>query len=105
MRMAWHWYRIDAASGCRSTKRNKMSLHAFLNPAHLLQTMVLALSIFNLTAFLWLTFTVWLNGDRRAGIVLTGVAGLGLSALFFFIHAILISSPLNPSSSFLSLDF
>ncbi len=76
-----------------------------LNPAHLLQTVVLALSIFNLTAFLWLASTVWLNGNRGAGIVRLGVVGLGLSALFFFIHAILISSPLTPSSSFVSLDF
>ncbi|HEY1350744.1 MAG TPA: ATP-binding protein [Ktedonobacteraceae bacterium] len=75
-----------------------------LNPAHLLQTVALALSIFNLTAFLWLASTVWLNGNRRAGIVRLGVVGLGLSALFFFIHAILVSSPLRPSSSFLSLD-
>ncbi len=83
-----------------------MSLQAFLNLSHLLQMVVLALSIFNLTAFLWLTFTVWLNGSRRAGIVRLGVVGLGLSALFFFIHAILISSPLTtPATSFLSLDF
>ncbi|MGH2509739.1 MAG: hypothetical protein ACRDHZ_20355, partial [Ktedonobacteraceae bacterium] len=70
---------------------------AFFDPAHLLQTVVLALSIFNLTTFLWLAFTVWLNGDRHAGIVRLGVIGLGLSALFFFIHAILISSPLLAS--------
>ncbi|HEU5376366.1 MAG TPA: ATP-binding protein [Ktedonobacteraceae bacterium] len=82
-----------------------MSLQAFLDPVHLLQTVVLALSIFDLTAFLWLTFTVWLNGDRRAGIVRLGVAGLGLSALFFFIHALLISSPLISRSSSLLLDF
>lgn len=82
-----------------------MSLQAFQNIAHLLQTLVLALSIFDLTAFLWLAFTVWLNGNRRAGIVRLGVVGLGLSALFFFIHAILISSPLTPATSFLSLDF
>src|SRR5581483_6050217 len=82
-----------------------MSLQALLNPAHLLQTVVLALSIFNLTAFLWLASTVWLNGNRRAGIVRLSVVGLGLSALFFFIHAILISSPLTPASSFVSLDF
>lgn len=82
-----------------------MSLQAFLDPAHLLQTVVLALSIFDLTAFLWLAFTVWLNGNRRAGIVRLGVVGLGLSALFFFIHAILISSPLTPATSFFSLDF
>lgn len=82
-----------------------MSLQALLNPAHLLQTVVLALSIFDLTAFLWLAVTVWLNGDQRAGIVRLGFVGLGLSALFFFIHAILISSPLTPSTSFLSLDF
>lgn len=82
-----------------------MSLRAFLEPSHLVQTIALALSIFDLTAFLWLAFTVWLNGERRSGIVRLGVVGLGLSALFFFIHAILISSPLTPSSSFLSLDF
>ncbi|HEX7736378.1 MAG TPA: ATP-binding protein [Ktedonobacteraceae bacterium] len=82
-----------------------MSLQAFSNLSHWLQTVVLALSIFDLVAFLWLTFTVWLNGNRRAGIVRLGVIGLGLSALFFFIHAILISSPLTPPTSFLTLDF
>lgn len=81
-----------------------MSLQAFLDPARLLQMVVLALSIFDLTAFLWLTFTVWLNGDRSAGIVRLGIVGLGLSALFFFLHAILISSPLTPATSFFSLD-
>src|SRR5689334_14280599 len=105
MRTAWRLCRTDAGSGCRSTKRIDMSLQAFLNLSHLLQMVVLALSIFDLTAFLWLTFTVWLNGNRRAGIVRLGVVGLGLSALFFFIHAILISSPLTPATSFLSLDF
>lgn len=82
-----------------------MSLPALLHPAHLLQMAVLALSIFNLTAFLWLALTVWLNGNRSAGIVRLGVVGLGLSALFFFIHALLISSPLTPTTSFPSLDF
>jgi two-component sensor histidine kinase len=82
-----------------------MSLQAFLDPAHLLQTAVLALSIFNLTTFLWLACTVWLNGDRQAGIVRLGVVGLGFSALFFFIHAILISSPLTSPSAFPSLNF
>src|SRR5258707_13649690 len=72
--------------------------HNFLDPAYLLQTIVLALSIFNLIAFLWLAITVWLNGDRRSGIARLGVVGLGLSALFFFIHALLISSPLTPTS-------
>src|SRR6266852_2436506 len=76
-----------------------------ITASHLLQTIVLALSIFNLVAFLWLTFTVWLNGDHHAGIVRLGVVGLGLSGLFFFIHAILISSPLEPATTFLSLDF
>jgi len=59
-----------------------MSLHKFLEPAYLLQTIVLALSIFNLVAFLWLAVTVWLNGDRKSGIARLGVVGLGLSALF-----------------------
>jgi signal transduction histidine kinase len=74
-----------------------MSLAHLLKPAQLVQTIALALSIFNLVAFLWLTFTVWLNGDRRAGITRLGVVGLGLSALFFFLHAVLISSPLPAS--------
>ena len=78
---------------------------ALLNPAHLLPGLVLALSIFNLTTFLWLALTVWLNGDQHAGITRLGVVGLGLSALFFFIHALLISSPLTSSASFPTLDF
>ncbi len=82
-----------------------MPLQTLLDLGHLLQMAALALSIFNLVAFLWLTFTVWLNGDRHAGIVRLGVLGLGLSALFFFIHALLISSPLTTSSSLFSLDF
>ncbi len=75
-----------------------MALHHLLEPAYLLQAIVLALSIFNLIAFLWLAITVWLNGDRRSGIARLGVVGLGLSALFFFIHALLVSSPLTPTS-------
>jgi signal transduction histidine kinase len=71
-----------------------MSLAHLLEPTQLVQTIALALSIFNMLAFLWLTLTVWLNGDRRAGITRLGVVGLGLSAFFFFLHAMLISSPL-----------
>lgn len=82
-----------------------MALHTFLEPAYLLQTIVLALSIFNLVSFLWLAMTVWLNGDRKSGIARLGVVGLGLSALFFFIHALLISSPLAQSSGFVSSEF
>src|SRR5712692_3060421 len=81
-----------------STKRINMALHHLLEPAYLLQAIVLALSIFNLIAFLWLAVTVWLNGDRRSGIARLGVVGLGLSALFFFIHALLVTSPLTPTS-------
>src|SRR5258708_8474613 len=81
-----------------STKRINMALHHLLEPAYLLQAIVLALSIFNLIACVWLAITVWLNGDRRSGIARLGVVGLGLSALFFFIHALLISSPLTPTS-------
>ena len=71
-----------------------MSLAHLLEPAQLVQAIALALSIFNMLAFLWLSLTVWLNGDRRAGITRLGVVGLGLSAFFFFIHAMLISSQL-----------
>ncbi len=72
-----------------------MSLNAFLEPTHLLTTIVLALSIFNLVTFFWLTITVWLNGDRRTWIARLGVTGLGLSSLFFFIHSLLLASPLS----------
>src|SRR5713226_2354880 len=88
-----------------STKRINMALHHLLEPAYLLQAIVLALSIFNLIAFLWLAITVWLNGDRKSGIARLGVVGLGLSALFFFIHALLISSPLTPSSDLVTTEF
>jgi two-component sensor histidine kinase len=82
-----------------------MSFHLFLTPAYVLQTIVLALSIFNLVAFLWLAMTVWLNGDRKSGIARLGVVGLGLSALFFFIHALLISGPLTQSSGLVTSEF
>jgi signal transduction histidine kinase len=82
-----------------------MSLQKFLEPAYLLQTIVLALSIFNLVAFLWLAVTVWLNGNRKSGIARLGVVGLGLSALFFFIHALLIASPLTQSSGLIMQEF
>jgi signal transduction histidine kinase len=82
-----------------------MNISAFLQPAYLLQTIVLALSIFNLVAFLWLACTVWLNGDRKAGITRLGVIGLGLSALFFFIHALLIATPFTLPSGLVSQDF
>jgi two-component sensor histidine kinase len=82
-----------------------MSLHHFLEPAYLLQTIALALSIFNLITFLWLAMTVWLNGDRKSGIARLGIVGLGLSALFFFIHALLISSPLAQASGLIPQEF
>lgn len=82
-----------------------MNIAIYLQPAYLLQSIVLALSIFNLVAFLWLACTVWLNGDRRAGITRLGVIGLGLSALFFFIHALLIATPFASSPGLVSQDF
>src|SRR5947209_10768682 len=82
-----------------------MDISTFLQPGYLLQTCLLALSIFNLVAFLWLAFTVWLNGDRKAGIARLGVMGLGLSALFFFIHALLISGSPEQSGGLVSQDF
>ena len=72
-----------------------MPLQTFLTPEHIFQTMAVALSIFNLVTFLWLALTVWLNGDRRSWIARIGVVGLALSALFFYIHALLIFEPLN----------
>src|SRR5204863_7676468 len=94
MRMERPWCRIAGASGFHFTKKNNMSLLTFLEPTHLFQTIVLALSIFNLVTFLWLAITVWLNGDRRAWIARLGVVGLSFSAFFFYVHAVLIASPL-----------
>lgn len=82
-----------------------MLLHALLEPTPLAQITVLALSIFNLVSFLWLACTVWLNGNRRSLITRVGTAGLSLSALFFFIHSLLISSPLSQTSGLVSADF
>jgi signal transduction histidine kinase len=82
-----------------------MLLETLLEPTRLLQTLVLALSIFNLVAFLWLAFTVWLNGDRRSMIARVGVVGLGLSALFFFIHSLLIASPPSYTGGLVPADF
>ena len=82
-----------------------MPLHASLEPTSLTQITALALSIFNLISFLWLACTVWLNGNRRSLITRVGTAGLGLSALFFFIHALLISSPLSQTAGLVSADF
>ncbi len=92
-------------NGFPSTKKIEMSLQTFLTPAHLLPTIALALSIFDTVSFIWLAFTVWLNGDRQTSIARLGVVGLGFSALFFFIHALLISKPLTPTGSSIPLDF
>lgn len=82
-----------------------MPLQALLQPTYLLHTTALALSIFNLIAFLWLALTVWLNGDRRSLIARVGVVGFGFAALFFFIHALLIATPLVQTSGLVSADF
>jgi len=82
-----------------------MPLHNLLEPVSLLQIIALALSIFNLVTFLWLACTVWLNGDRRSMIARVGVVGLGLSALFFYLHGLLISGSLAYTSGLVSQDF
>ena len=82
-----------------------MPLQTFFEPSRLLQTIVVALSIFNLVTFLWLAVTVWLNGDRHTSIARLGVVGLVFSALFFFIHALLVFSPLKQASGLVTLDF
>src|SRR5207237_2580314 len=97
--------RANASYVATGTKRIKMSLHTFLEPANVLQTIALAISIFNLVSFLWLAITVLLNGDRKSGIARLGVVGLGLSALFFFIHALLISAPFAHPTGLVSQDF
>jgi signal transduction histidine kinase len=82
-----------------------MSLRLFLNSSILLQTIALALSIFNLVAFLWLACTVWLSGNRRSLIARVGVVGLTLSAFFFFIHSLLISGSVVSGAGLVSADF
>src|SRR5579883_3193174 len=104
MNMGRRWCRIAGASGCRSMMRIEMQ--PFFAPEHIFQTIAVALSIFNLVTFLWLALTVWLNGDRRSWVARMGVVGLALSALFFYIHALLIFEPLNQDKQeFLSPDF
>jgi signal transduction histidine kinase len=71
----------------------------------LLQTAALALSIFNLITFLWLAFTVWLNGDRQSVIARVGFVGLSLAALFFFIHGSLIRGPFAQTANLAFTDF
>src|SRR6266571_2475326 len=105
MRMVRPWCRIAGGNGSPCTKRNKMPLQTFFEPSRLLQTIVVALSIFNLVTFLWLAVTVWLNGDRHTSIARLGVVGLVFSALFFFIHALLVFSPLKQASGLVTLDF
>jgi two-component sensor histidine kinase len=78
------------------------SLQNLLTFPHILLTIVIALSIFNLMTFLWLALTVWLNGDRSAWITRLGFVGLSFSALFFFIHTLLISGPLSPNAGLIS---
>ena len=82
-----------------------MLLSTFFEPRHLLQSIALALAIFNLVAFLWLALTVWLNGNRRAGVTRLGVVGLGLSALFFFIQALLITGPSVQQPQLITREF
>src|SRR6266516_4880443 len=82
-----------------------MPLISLLEPIYLFRTVALALSIFNLVAFLWLACTVWLNGDRNSLIARVGAVGLSLSALFFFVHALLISGPLTQSSGLVTSEF
>jgi signal transduction histidine kinase len=82
-----------------------MATFFFHTPEFFLQMFSLALSIFNLIAFLWLACTVWLNGDRRSMIARVGVVGLSLAALFFFIQALLISGPLTKSNGPITTGF
>jgi two-component sensor histidine kinase len=105
--MAWPSSRIDEANGYLFIKKNKnimSSLRNLLTLPHILLTIVIALSIFNLMTFLWLALTVWLNGDRGAWITRLGFVGLSFSALFFFIHTLLISGPLGPGTGLISQD-
>src|SRR5436305_4198997 len=82
-----------------------MPLQDLLEPSNLLRLFARAPSIFNLIAFLWLAFTLWLNGDRRNLIARVGVIGLSLSALCFFIHALLLTTPLAQTSRLAVADF
>src|SRR5258708_13019338 len=99
MRTEQRLSRIARVNGFPCIKRNNMPLQTFLKPEHFLQTLVLALSTFNLVTFLWLALPVWLNGDRRASITPLAVLGLSFSSLSFFILPFLFSIPLNPPAS------
>src|SRR3989442_7736226 len=105
MRMVRPWCRIAGGNGSPFTKRNNLPLQTFVERSHLLQSIVVALSIFILVTFLWLAVTVWLNVDRHTSIARLGVVGLVFSALFFFIHALLVSGPLKQASGLVTLDF
>src|SRR5438094_9031003 len=95
MRMERPWCRIAGVNGFHFTKKNNMSLLTFLEPTHLFQTIVLALSIFNLVTIICLAFTVWLNGTLQAWMARLGVVGLGFSAFSVFVRALLLASPLS----------
>jgi signal transduction histidine kinase len=82
-----------------------MQIPFFSEPSLWLEVVTLALSVFNLIAFLWLACTVWLNGDRRSMIARVGVVGLGMSALFFFIQALLVFGPLERPNGIIPKDF
>ncbi len=82
-----------------------MSPASLLEPVYFFQMVALALSIFNLVSFLWLACTVWLNGDRHSMIARVGAVGLSLSALFFYVHALLISTPLTQTSGLITSEF
>ncbi len=82
-----------------------MSPALLLEPVYFFQMVALALSIFNLVSFLWLACTVWLNGDRHSLIARVGAVGLSLSALFFYVHALLISTPLMQTSGLITSEF
>ncbi|MDQ2885979.1 MAG: hypothetical protein M3Y39_07810 [Chloroflexota bacterium] len=82
-----------------------MSPASLLEPVYFFQMVALALSIFNLVSFLWLACTVWLNGDRHSLIARVGAVGLSLSALFFYVHALLISTPLTQTSGLITSEF
>jgi two-component sensor histidine kinase len=83
----------------------RIEMQTFFAPEHIFQTIAVALSIFNLVTFLWLALTVWLNGDRRSWVARMGVVGLALSALFFYIHALLIFAPLGERRELFTPDF
>lgn len=66
-----------------------------MTPSFLLNWLILALSLFNVSLMLWLALTVWLNAARRTlGVWVTSVSLL-VGGAFFVSHTLIVGEPLS----------